>query len=174
MSAMSSQISSLMIVSSTVYSDADQRKRKHQSSASLAFVQGIHRGRVNSPHKGPVTRKMFPFDDVIMLALVGFSHILKGYFADTREIMSVNQCQSLWVDTSPEDSKHCWVIVTCPYFMGYTIKANPLKSHYRTTVLKIRTICHARDLWKLSRFCKQLHLVCLPNLCNLPALLSGF
>ena len=49
---------------STVYSDADQRK--HQSSASLVFVRGIHRGPVNSPHKWPVTRKMFPFDDVIM------------------------------------------------------------------------------------------------------------
>ena len=46
------------------YSGADQRK--HQSSASLAFVQGIHRGPVNSPHKGPVTRKMLPFDDVII------------------------------------------------------------------------------------------------------------
>ena len=43
---------------------ADQRK--HQSSTSLAFVRGIHRGPMNSPHKGPVTRKMFPFDDVIM------------------------------------------------------------------------------------------------------------
>ena len=60
-----SQITSLTIVYSTVYSDADQNK--HQSSASLAFVRGIHRGPVNSPHKGPVTRKMFPFDDVIML-----------------------------------------------------------------------------------------------------------
>ena len=38
----------------------------HQSSASLAFVRGIHRWPVNSPHKLPVTRKMFPFDDVIM------------------------------------------------------------------------------------------------------------
>ena len=43
-----------------------QIKRKHQSSASLAFVRGIHRGPVNSSHKWPVTRKMFPFDDVIM------------------------------------------------------------------------------------------------------------
>ena len=43
---------------------ADQRK--HQSSASLAFVREIHRGPVNSPHKWPVTRKIFPFDDVIM------------------------------------------------------------------------------------------------------------
>ena len=40
-------------------------QRKHQSSASLAFVWGIHRGPVTSPHKGPVTQKMFPFDDVI-------------------------------------------------------------------------------------------------------------
>ena len=62
--AMVSQITSLMIVYSTVYSGADQRK--HQSSASLAFVRGIHRRPVNSPHKEPVTRKMFPFDDVIM------------------------------------------------------------------------------------------------------------
>ena len=61
---MASQITSLAIVYSIVYSNADQRK--HQSSASLAFVRGIHRRPVNSPHKWPVTRKMFPFDDVIM------------------------------------------------------------------------------------------------------------
>ena len=59
-----SQITSLTIVYSAVYSDADQRK--HQSSMSLAFVRGIHRGPVNSPHKLPVTREMFPFDDVIL------------------------------------------------------------------------------------------------------------
>ena len=64
MGAMASQITSLTIVYSTVYSGTDQRK--HQSSASLAFVWGIHRGPVNSPHKWPVTQKMFPFDDVIM------------------------------------------------------------------------------------------------------------
>ena len=63
MGAIASQITSLTIV----YSDADQRK--HQSSTSLTFVWGIHRGPVNSPHKWPVTRKMFPFDDVIMLRL---------------------------------------------------------------------------------------------------------
>ena len=65
MCTMASQITSLTIVYSTVYSDADQRK--HQSSASLAFVRGIRRGPVNSPHKWPVTRKMFPFHDVIMI-----------------------------------------------------------------------------------------------------------
>ena len=68
MGAIASQITSLTIVYSTVYSDADERK--HQSSASLAFVWGIHRGRVNSPHKWTVTRKMFPFDDVIMICTV--------------------------------------------------------------------------------------------------------
>ena len=64
MGVIASQITSLSIVYSIVYSDADQRKQ--QSSASLAFVRGIHREPVNSPHKKPVTRKMFPFDDVIM------------------------------------------------------------------------------------------------------------
>ena len=64
MSAMASQITSLTIVYSTVYSGAD--KRKHQSSVPLAFVRGIHWSPMNSPHKWPVTLKMFPFDDVIM------------------------------------------------------------------------------------------------------------
>ena len=68
MGAIAAQITSLTIVYSTVYSGADQRK--HQSSASLAFVQGIHRGPVNSPHKWPVTRKMFPLVDVIMLLML--------------------------------------------------------------------------------------------------------
>ena len=67
MGAIASQITSLTIVYSIVYSDADQRK--HQSYASLAFVRGIHRRPVNSPHKWPVTLKMFPFDDVIMIYL---------------------------------------------------------------------------------------------------------
>ena len=67
MTTMVSQISSLTIVYSTVYPGSDERK--HQSSASLAFVSGIHQWPVDSPRKGPVMRKMFPFDDVIMLAL---------------------------------------------------------------------------------------------------------
>ena len=69
MSAMASQITSLTSVYSTIYLGADQWK--HQSSASLAFVWGIHRWSVNSLHKRPVTRKMFLFDDVIMEAVYG-------------------------------------------------------------------------------------------------------
>ena len=64
---MASQITSLTIVYSTVYSGPDQRKHQHdQSSAFLTFVLGIHRRPVNSPHEWPVMRKMFPFYYVIM------------------------------------------------------------------------------------------------------------
>ena len=71
------------------YSGADHRK--HQSSASLAFVWGIHRWSVNYPHKGPVTRKMFPFGYIIMDALSG------SFFADWnswRVIFSFSFCRS--------------------------------------------------------------------------------
>ena len=74
MGVVASQITSLTIVYSAVYSGADQRK--HQSSASLAFVRGIHRRPVNSQHKWPVTRKMFPFDDVIMNRLEQVSSVI--------------------------------------------------------------------------------------------------
>ena len=63
MSMMVSQIISLTIVYSTVYSGADQTK--HQSSVSQAFVRGFHRWPLDSTHKGPAMQKMFPFDDII-------------------------------------------------------------------------------------------------------------
>ena len=69
MTAMASQITSLTVVHSIVYSDTDQRK--HQSSALLAFARGIHQWPVNSQHKGSVARKRFPFDDVIMCLSTG-------------------------------------------------------------------------------------------------------
>ena len=84
MSAIASQITSLAIVYSIVYSDADQSK--HQSSASLAFVWGIHRGPVNSPHKWPVTRKMFPFDDVIMWMEFVDGKICKSLTSPERDV----------------------------------------------------------------------------------------
>ena len=64
MSAMASNIAGVSIVCS----GADQSK--HQSSVSLAFVRGIHRLPMDSPDKGPVMRKMFPFDDFIMLSMI--------------------------------------------------------------------------------------------------------
>ena len=81
MTTIASQITSLTVVYSIVYSGADQRK--HQSSASLAFV--------NSPHKGPVTRKMFSIDDIIMLP----TNLVKSWI---REIGSYNDRIALKCD----------------------------------------------------------------------------
>ena len=64
MTTMASQITSLAVVYSIVYSGADERKLR--SSASVAFVRGIHRDRWIPRTKGPATRKIFPFVDVIM------------------------------------------------------------------------------------------------------------
>ena len=102
MGAMASQINSLTIVYSSVYSGADQRK--HQSSTSLAYVRGIHLWPVNSPHKGPVTRKMFPFDDVNMIQFLEdscdlFTHVPRVLRLDMGSSMIVSkwttQTQSL-------------------------------------------------------------------------------
>ena len=68
MTMLASQITSLTVVYSIVYTGVNQRK--HQSSASLAFVWEIHREPVNFPHKWSATRKMLPFDDVIMSLLM--------------------------------------------------------------------------------------------------------
>ena len=100
MSTMASQIISLTIIYSTVYSGADQRK--HQNSTSLAFVRGIHREPVNSPHKGPVTRKMFPFDDVIMYSPLqemqwGTSHHMRTFTTQPSSVCwTENTSYSAW------------------------------------------------------------------------------
>ena len=83
---MTCQITSFTIDYSTVYSGTDQRK--YQSSASLASVRGIQRWPMNSPHKGPVTRKMFPFDDVIM---------------DNRRL-----CWHAWKGSDPQGTDCCY------------------------------------------------------------------
>ena len=86
MSSMASQITSLTIAYSNVYSGSDQRK--HQSSASLAFVRGIH--RVNSPHKWPLTRKMFPFDDVIMKLYDVAQELLQHLHFQVADMISIS------------------------------------------------------------------------------------
>ena len=67
MDAIASQITSLRIVYSTVYSDADQRK--DQSSASLAFVRGIHRWPVNSHKELKLVRDALEEESKIMVEL---------------------------------------------------------------------------------------------------------
>ena len=80
MSAMASQITGVSTVYSSLCPGADQRK--HQNSASLAFVRGIHPWPVNSTHKGPVARKMFPFDDVIIIFTCG--SVVPSYIGSAR------------------------------------------------------------------------------------------
>ena len=123
MSMMVSQSDSLMIVYSTIYSGADQRK--HQSSTSLAFVRGIHQWLVNSLHKGPVMRKMFPFDDVIMhyeesvmlTELVWDFHIMYMVVGHSGHILSSTQ------------SRVTYGYITCPYYLmqvRYEVWRSPL------------------------------------------------
>ena len=95
MGAIASQITSLTIVHSIVCS-ADQRK--HKSSASLAVVRGIHRGPVNSPHKWPVTRKLFPFDDVIMQSVQWYGLVQKLMVGDV-VVVDTHQNQQGGVDS---------------------------------------------------------------------------
>ena len=92
MGPMASPITNLTLVYSTVY------KRKHQSSASLAFVREIHRWPVNSPHKGPVTQKMFPFHDVIMILLV--SDDAGGLFVTSMTAVAASPAGRVWLNGS--------------------------------------------------------------------------
>ena len=100
MGAIASQITSLTIIYSIVYSDTNQRK--HRSSASLTFVRGNHRGSVNSPHKWPVTRKMFPFPDVIMPGIfLHYNHIESPLVRPPRRVFFLLSAQSpIYVVTS--------------------------------------------------------------------------
>ena len=93
MGTIASQITSLLIVYLTVHSDVDQRK--NQSFVSLAFVRGIHRGPVVFPHNWPVTRKRFPFDDVIM---------------KRRNIISSSEsdCQGATIYPQLEETRYCF------------------------------------------------------------------
>ena len=97
MGAMAFQITSLTIVYSTVYSGADQIK--HQSSASLALVCRIHWWPITYPHKWPVPRKMFPFDDVIMLlwfSIVWWLQSCPGAYDYCTGMTSPVQVEHLW------------------------------------------------------------------------------
>ena len=134
MGTIASQINSLTIFYSIVYSDADQRK--HQSSASLAFVRGIHRGLVNSPHKWPVMRKMFPFDDVIMFTVtphvcptatafssLNVSYIIKLSFHPSTELVEYTDLKNdnieqyftfIWSVWVPNRNMNILCLI-CPY-----------------------------------------------------------
>ena len=126
MSSMSSQITSLTIVYSTVYLRADQRK--HQNSASLAFVRGIHRGPVNFPHKGPVTRRMFPFDDVMMCVYENkhpWHPISSKWLSAGNSHLEQDQGEYLWSALKYEQV--CWTTETVFYIHATFVYKNCLR-----------------------------------------------
>ena len=128
MSTMASQTTSVSIVWSTVCSGADQRK--HQSSASLDFVWGIHRSPVHSPHKGPITRKILPFDDVITDADIGPILTYHGLFTEMPTTYC-HQVNDAFLQTPKKCSRrfihkmeqyiqtycviHCFPVWNCPW-----------------------------------------------------------
>ena len=136
-----SQITSLTIVYSTVYSDADQRK--HQMSASLAFVRGIHRGPVNSPHKWPVTRKMFPFDDVIMEMVLWWSyqHISLRWHRvcyATTVVRKHSVCRCHGTNQAPgHQQRQCWLTITTMLYESYHVRQTLRYSHLANNLRKI-------------------------------------
>ena len=130
MDTKASQITSLAIVYSTVYSDAD--KRRHQSSVSLAFVWGIHRWPVNSPHKWQLTRKMFPFDFVIML-----KYSNKIWKHQSAEILSA---------VSIEYRKHLFRYSHTSFFI--TVKVLFQTNH--KIKLEVHSLCNAMTLWDIA------------------------
>ena len=120
MGAIASQITGLTIVYSTVFSDADHRK--HQSSASLAFVRGIRRGPVNFTHKWSVTRKMLPFDDVIM----AYTQKMIAQSKSRRYSIRSNEECILNVPKFKHDTVSLcvglWRGITCQRTLGYAMK----------------------------------------------------
>ena len=113
MSMMASQITSLNIVYSTVYIGANQRK--HQRSASLAFVMGIHRSSVNSLHKRPVTRIFFllmtsswltnfPFHGHRRLFRLGIPLLPSVYYFSRKQMRTL----------VPEGGRYCGVQLLIP------------------------------------------------------------
>ena len=93
-------ITSLPIVYSAVYAGADQRK--HQSSASLDFVRGIHQSPVNSTHIWPITRNMFRFDDVVMMCKISTQDANQLIAA----LITFIQCRKAW----RQHTRHCSLV----------------------------------------------------------------
>ena len=163
---MASQITSISTVCSTICSGADQWK--HQSSASLVFVRGIHRWPLGSPHKGPVTRKMLPFDDVIMpLILLRipvdsyglFAHLLQRCFAGSGANMQINFEGYGWFDryqtaTSVDsvlNSLSVYKIISAPHINWIFIMIEPIGSCKKWLPFKkydIEIFMIVRILWK--------------------------
>ena len=138
MGTMASQITSLPIVYLTAYSSVDQRK--HQSAALLAFVWGIHWSSVNCPHKWPVTRKMFPFDDVIRFIFQWEYNILQ-------QIHGHNEQAFMTIRRAKEIQKAGTIFWMCPANERRRYIITSSESHWQGAFRKIWT---GTDFWALS------------------------
>ena len=134
MTTIASQITSLTVVYSTVYSDADQSK--HQKLRVTGLCVGNSPGPVNSPHKGPVTRKMFPFDDVIMSQFTKYKLTSTTRFAKQKtseRAVSLIQAKSeqipskLSLGKAIENGPRVWHSSYCVYSCRQFILFNRLK-----------------------------------------------
>ena len=107
--AMASQNTSLTIVYSTVYSGADQRK--NQSSASLAFVRGIHRRPVNTPEVGWKDNVGVDANQLCDVCIRINCDILNLYHFDWRRYyLLIRQIKAYCVKISFRRSHNCWLI----------------------------------------------------------------
>ena len=159
MSAIASQITSLTIVYSTVYSDANQSK--HLGSASLAFVWGSHSGPVNSPHKWPVTRKMFPFDENFPFVLkCKHDHfMLFGYWATWVKEVFQTLASSYKRSGRPRHANNTSVTCTsmCNLHVLYLLRSETtIRWQYNVTGVNSK---YRESWWELFSHFKWRHLV---------------
>ena len=101
----------------------------------LAFVRGVHRGPVNSPHKVPVTRKMFPFDDVIMIL-----NMLWKFFADGSEGVFYSRGLSMNISYL----QLAWPLTLCWDFLLFAIG---LMSSHKISMTSLWISRQERALW---------------------------
>ena len=120
------------------------RRRSKNSSASLAFVGGIHRSPVNSPHNRPVTRKKFPFDDVIMIPSGYIRFVFDGVMAFMSAafvhiVLIVFRCASL---PFHQLRSYIWYTADC-----YT--HNQIKDIAQYLVMPLRRSTHPVCRWNV-------------------------
>ena len=123
MDGMTCQITGKFTVCSTASSGVHQIK--HQILALLACVRGIHRWPVGSPHKGPVTQKMFLFDDVTVM-----------YDTDIFLLWKIHVPIRLWtlVGAPPTGDHHLAVIRSWHTFSVFVFEKVP--SSYPIRILR--------------------------------------
>ena len=123
MSMMASQITSLTVVYLTVYTSADQRK--HQSSASLAFVWGIHGDRWIPRTKGQLRGKCFHLMTsswiIIMVHSLQYKVIMMVYY---------NNVTIYWDVSFPGKCQIVAILQNNVWFTQYSLVVHQFEYHW--------------------------------------------